>query len=158
MKRIAIWTCAVVLVLATGVAIARASVGGWQGHYGHRWGHLGPMGYVVHELNLSNAQQQQIHSLWHAERPAVSGLIQEFAAENKEMDQATANGNFDEGRVQEVAARQGTTVSKLLVEKEHFTTKVYTSVLSPEQRTKADKLQSRWHERLGHIGRGMEWR
>jgi Spy/CpxP family protein refolding chaperone len=116
------------------------------------------MGYVVHELNLSNAQQRQIRSLWQAERPAVSGLIQEFAAENREMDQATANGKSNESRVQEIAARQGTTLSKLLVEKEHFTTKIYASVLSPEQRTKADKLQSRWHERLDHIGGGMEWR
>jgi Spy/CpxP family protein refolding chaperone len=116
------------------------------------------MGYVAHELNLSNGQRQQIGSLWQAERPAVSRLIQEFAAESREMDQATANGNFDESRVQEIAARQGTTVSKLLVEKEHFTTKVYSSVLSPEQRIKAGKLQSRWHERLDHIGGGMQWR
>jgi Spy/CpxP family protein refolding chaperone len=158
MKRIAIWSCAAVLVLAAGIAVARANVGGWQGYPGHRWGRFGPMGYIVHELNLSNAQQRQIRSLWQAERPAVSGLIQEFAAESKEMDQATANGNLDESRVQEIAARQGTTVSKLLVEKEHFTTKVYASVLTPEQRTTADKLQSRWHERLGHIGGRMEWR
>ena len=141
-----------------GIAIASASVQGWHGCSGHRWGHFGAMGYVAHELNLSDAQQQQIRSLWQAERPAASGLIQEFAAENTEMDQATANGNFDESRVQEIASRQSTTLSKLLVEKEHFTTKIYTSVLSPEQRTKADKLQSRWHERLDHIGGGMEWR
>jgi Spy/CpxP family protein refolding chaperone len=157
MKRIAIWSCAILLAVA-GIAIARASVQGWHGYYGHRWGRFGAMGYVAHELNLSNAQRQQIRSLWHAERPAVSGLIHEFSAESKEMDHATANGNFNESRVQEIASRQGTTLSKLLVEKEHFTTKIYTSVLSPEQRTKADKLQSRWHERLDHIGGGMEWR
>jgi Spy/CpxP family protein refolding chaperone len=116
------------------------------------------MGYVVHELNLSDAQQQQIRSLWQAEPPAVSGLIQEFSQEGREMDQATANGNFDESKVQEIAARQGVTLSKLLVEKEHFKTKIYTSVLNSEQRTKADKLQSQWHERLDHIGKGMEWR
>jgi Spy/CpxP family protein refolding chaperone len=157
MKRIAIWSCAVLLAVA-GIAIARASVQGWHGYYGHRWGHFGAMGYVAHELDLSNAQRQQIRSLWEAERPAVSGLIHEFSAESKEMDQATANGNFNESTVQEIASRQGTTLSKLLVEKEHFTTKIYTSVLSPEQRTKADKLQSRWHEHLDHIGGGMEWR
>jgi Spy/CpxP family protein refolding chaperone len=157
MKQIAIWSVAILLAVS-GVAIARANVQGWQGYSGRRWGHFGAMGYVAHELNLSTAQRQQIRSLWQAERPAVSGLIHEFAAESKEMDQATSHGNFDESRVQEIASRQGTTLSKLLVEKEHFTTKVYTSVLSPEQRTKADKLQSRWHERLDHIGGGMEWR
>jgi Spy/CpxP family protein refolding chaperone len=157
MKRIAIWTCAILLAVA-GIAIARASVQGLHGYYDHRWGHFGAMGYVAHELNLSNAQRQQIRSQWQAERPAVSGLIQEFAAESKEMDRATANGKFDESTVQEIASRQGATLSKLLVEKEHFTTKIYVSVLSPEQRTKADKLQSRWHERLDHFGGGMEWR
>ena len=158
MKRIAIWSCVAVFLGVTCVAVARVNVRGRHGCSGHRWGHFGAMGYVAHALNLSDAQQQQIRSLWQAERPAVSGLIQEFAAENREMDQATANGNFDESRVQEIAARQGTTVSKLLVEKEHFTAKVYTSVLTPEQRTKADKMQSRWHDRLDRIGGGMEWR
>jgi Spy/CpxP family protein refolding chaperone len=156
MKRIAIWSCVAVLLAVAGVAIARANVRGWHGCSGHRWSHFGPMGYVAHELNLSDAQKQQVHSMWQAERPAVSGLVQEFSAEIKEMDQATANGNFDESKVQEIAARQGITLSKLLVEKEHFKTKIYASVLNPEQRTRADKLQSQWHERLDHIGKGME--
>ena len=157
MKQIAIWSCAVLLAVA-GIAIARASVPGWHGYYGHRWGHFGAMGYVAHELNLSNAQRQQIRSLWQTERPTVSGLVQEFAAESKEMDRATANGKFDESSVQEIASRQGATLSKLLVEKEHFTTTIYTSVLNRDQRTKADKMQSRWHDRLDHFGGGMEWR
>jgi Spy/CpxP family protein refolding chaperone len=156
MRRIAIWSCAAVLLVVAGVAIARANVRGWNGCFGHRWGHFGAMGYVAHELNLSNEQKQQIHSMWQTERPAVSGLLQEFVAETKEMDQATANGNPDEGKVQEIATRQGATVAKLLVEKEHFKTKIYTTVLNPEQRTKADALQSRWHERLEQISKRME--
>ena len=156
MKRITIWSCAVLLALA-GIAIAGASVQRWHGYSGHRWGHFRAMAYVAHELNLSDVQRHQIRSLGQAERPAVSGLIQEFAAESKEMDEATANGKFDESTVQQIASRQGTTLSKLLVEKEHFTTRIYTSVLSPEQRTKADKLQSRWHEHLDHFGGGLEW-
>ena len=157
MKQIAIWSCAVLLVVA-GIAIAGATVPGWHAYPSHRWGHIGAMGYVAHELDLSDAQRQQIRSLWQTERPTVSGLVQEFAAESKEMDRATANGKFDESSVQEIASRQGATLSKLLVEKEHFTTTIYTSVLNPDQRTKADKMQSRWHDRLDHIGGGMEWR
>ena len=156
MKRIAIWSCVVVLLGATGVAVARTNVRGWRGCSGHRWGHFGAMGYVAHQLNLSNVQKQQIRSMWQAERPAVSGLVQEFSAESDEMDRASANGDLDESKEQEIATRQGVTLSKLLVEKEHFKTKIYASVLNPEQRTKADKLQSQWHERLDHIARGME--
>ena len=151
MKRIVIWSCVAVLVVAAGVAIARADVRGWHGCFRHGWGHFGPMRYVAHELNLNDAQRKQIGSMWDSEKPAVSGLVHELAAESKEMDAATAQGNLDEGKVQEIASRQGATIAKLLVEKEHFKSKIYTTVLTPEQRKKADTLQSRWHERMDRM-------
>jgi Spy/CpxP family protein refolding chaperone len=146
MRRIAIWSFAAIVLAVAGVAIARANVWGWNGY----------LGFVARELNLSHEQKQQIRSMWQTERPAVSGLLQEFAAESKEMDQATVNANLDESKVEEIARRQGETLTRLLVEKEHFKAKIYTTVLNPEQRTKADALQSHWHERLDHIGKGME--
>jgi Spy/CpxP family protein refolding chaperone len=155
-KRMIVLSCVVVLLVAAGVVVARANVRGWNGCFHHRWGHWGPAEYLAHQLNLSHAQKQQIRSMWQAERPAVFGLIHEFAAESREMDQVTRNGNLDSDKVQEIATRQGVTLSKLLVEKEHFKAKIYTSVLTPEQRIKADKLESRWYERLDQIGKGME--
>jgi Spy/CpxP family protein refolding chaperone len=153
MKRIIIWSCAALLVVVAGVVIARADARGWHGCPGHRWGHhFGPMGYVAHELKLSDTQRQQVESMWQTEKPEISGLVHELAAESKEMDAATAQGNLDEAKVQEIAGRQGATVAKLSVEKEHFKSKIYATVLNPEQRTKADELQSRWHERLDHLG------
>jgi Spy/CpxP family protein refolding chaperone len=77
--------------------------------------------------------------------------VYEFSVENKEMDAATSQGNLDESKVQEIADRQGETVSKLLVERERLKSKIYANVLTPEQRTKADKLQARWHSRLDRI-------
>jgi len=152
MKRIVIWSCAAFLAVTAVVVIARADARGWHGCSGHRWGrHFGPMGYLAHELKLSDAQRQQVQSMWQTEKPAISGLLHELAAESKEMDAATAKGNLDEAKVQEIAGRQGATVAKLLVEKEHFKTKIYATVLTPEQRTKAEELQSRWHDRLDHI-------
>lgn len=151
MKRIVIWSCVAVLVIATGVAIARADVRGWHGCFRHGWGHFGPMGYVSRELKLDEAQRKQIRSMWDSEKPAVSGLVRELAAESKEMDAATAQGNLDEGKVQEIASRQGATIAKLLVEKEHFKSKIYTTVLTPEQRKKADEMQSRWHDRMDRM-------
>jgi Spy/CpxP family protein refolding chaperone len=109
------------------------------------------MSYVAHELKLSDTQRQQVRSMWQTEKPAISELLHELAAESKEMDAATAKGNLEEGKVQEIASRQGETIAKLLVEKEHFKSKVYTTVLTPEQRTKADEMQSRWHDRLDHM-------
>lgn len=156
MRKIAIWSCVAIVLVVAGVAFARANVRGPYGCFGHRWGRFGPAAYVAHELSLTNAQKQQINSMWQAERPAVSGLLHELAAESKEMDQATAKGNLDESKVQEIATRQGATLAKLLVEKEQFQTKVYTAILNPEQRTKADALLARWHDHLDHISKRME--
>jgi Spy/CpxP family protein refolding chaperone len=102
-------------------------------------------------LNLSDAQKAQIKSMWDAERPAVASLVQELASEGKEMDSVSAQGNLDDSKVQGIAARQGETVAKLLVEKKRLTSKVYTTVLTPEQRTKAEELQKAWHSRLDRV-------
>jgi Spy/CpxP family protein refolding chaperone len=156
MKRIIALSCLAGLLIAAGVVIAGASVQGWHACSRNGWGHWGAAAYLEHELNLSNTQKQQIQSMWQTEKPTVSGLVQEFAVENREMDQVETSGKLDESKVAEIAARQGATLSKLFVEKAHFEAKIYADVLNPAQRTKADKLQARWEDRLVQIGKGME--
>jgi hypothetical protein len=104
--------------------------------------------YPARELNPSDAQKVQIKSMWEAERPTVASLVQEMAFEGKEMASATAQGTLDDGKVQAIASLQGETIAKLLVEKERLKSKIYITVLNPEQRTKADELQKAWHSRL----------
>src|ERR1700689_906539 len=151
MKRVVIWSSVAVLLVACGVGIAVAGARGCHRWGGRGWGRPVPLRYLARELDLTREQRQQIRSMWQMERPAILSLVHEFAAESKEMDAATAKGNLDEGKVQEIAARQGTTVARFLVEKEHFKARIYATVLNPGQRTKADELQSRWHERLGKL-------
>lgn len=152
MKRYMIWSSvAVLLLVVAGLEVVRADGPGRHGWGGGRWGQHGPLRYIAHELNLNDAQSAQIKSMWLAERTTVAPLVQELVSENKEMDSATAQGNLDEGKVQAIAGRQGQTIAKLLVEKEQFKSKVYSTVLDPEQRTKADELQKRWHSRLEHL-------
>jgi len=151
MKRLIIWSSAALVLVVIGIAIARADAPRWRG-----WCHRGPFGYIAHQLNLNDMQKSQIKSIWQAERPTLSSLVQEFAAENKEMDTANAQGNLDESKVQEIAARQGVTLTKLLIEKERMKSKIYTTVLTPEQRPKADELQKRWSSRLDQIANKIE--
>src|SRR5260370_13649867 len=94
--------------------------------------------------------------MWEGERPRVGSLVEELASEGKEMDSATAQGNLDDSKVQAIATRQGETIAKLLVEKERLKSKIYTNVLNPEQRTKADELQKKWHSRLDHVAARIE--
>jgi Spy/CpxP family protein refolding chaperone len=151
MKRFIIWSSVALLLVAIGIIVARADGSRRHGWGGRGWSHHGPLGYVAHALNLSDAQKSQIKSMWDAERPTVASLVQELASEGKEMDSVTAQGSLDDSKVQAIAARQGETIAKLLVEKERMKSKIYTSVLNPEQRTKADELQKRWHSRLDHV-------
>lgn len=151
MKRFVIWSSVALLLVGVSIMIARADGPGRHGWGGPGFGHAGPFGYVAHELNLSDTQKAQIKSMWETERPAVASLVQELSSEGKEMDAATAQGSLDDSKVQEIAARQGETIAKLLVEKERLKAKVYTTVLNPEQRTKADELQKAWHSRLDRV-------
>jgi Spy/CpxP family protein refolding chaperone len=151
MKRYMIWLSMALLIVAIGIIVARADGPGRRGWRGWGWSHQGPLGYVAHELNLNDAQKWQIKSMWEAERPGVAALVQELASEGKEMVSVTAQGSFDESKVQPIATRQGETIAKLIVEKERLKSKVYTTVLTPEQRTKADELQKKWQSRLNHI-------
>jgi Spy/CpxP family protein refolding chaperone len=151
MKRFMIWSSVALLLVAIGIVVARADGSGRHGWGRRGWSHHEPLGYVAHELNLSDAQKSQIKSMWEAERPTVASLVQELASESKEMDSVTAQGSLDDGKVQAIAARQGETIAKLLVEKERLKSKVYITVLNPEQRTKADDLLKKWHSRLDRI-------
>jgi Spy/CpxP family protein refolding chaperone len=151
MKRYMIWLSVALLLVTSGIIFARADGVRRHGWGGRGWSRHGPLGYVAHKLNLSDAQKSQIKSMWDAERPTVASLVQELVSEGKEMDAVTAQGSLDDSKVEATAARQGATIAKLLVEKERFKSKIYTTVLNPEQRTKADQLQKTWHSRLDHI-------
>ncbi|MCU1293671.1 MAG: hypothetical protein JWP08_2521 [Bryobacterales bacterium] len=151
MKRVMIWSSVALLLVAATIVVARADGSGRHGRGRWGWRHHGPLGYVAHELNLTDAQKSQIQSIWKAQRPTIVSLVHDLVSEGKEMELATAQGTLDDTKVQEIAGRQGATIGKLLVEKERLKSKIYTTVLSPEQRTKADQLQKKWHSRLDHV-------
>ena len=91
-----------------------------------------------------------MQTLWQAERPIISADIHEFLAENKEMNAITLRGNPDQDKVEKIADREAATIAALLVEKERLQSKVYETVLNPEQRAKADELQKMLESRMDH--------
>ena len=147
MKRIVVWSSLVFLVLLAIFGIARAD--SWRDHgWGVReWGFHGPLGYVSHELHLTDTQRTQVKTLWQSERPTVAALIKELASESREMDAVTTQGTND-AQIQAIASRQGATITKLLLEKQHFKSRVYSEILTPEQRIKAEELEKKWNEHL----------
>jgi Spy/CpxP family protein refolding chaperone len=141
----------VAVLIACTAAVVWADTQSWVGQarwYGRRFG--GPLGIAARELDLTEAQRKQIGALWKTERPQIAVLVNEFATESVEMRTAD-HDNADASRVEEIAARQGATVAKLLVEKERLRTAIYAQVLTTEQRTKADAMQRQWASRLNQL-------
>jgi Spy/CpxP family protein refolding chaperone len=151
MMRKIVWTTLGAALIIVGITAAWAQTRTWRGGHAPFWFHHGPMGYVVHELDLSDMQKSQIKTIWEGERPNISELVREFASEQKEMDALPfQDGVRDQSTIQDITARQGATLAKLLTEKEKLTGKIYSQVLNPAQRTKADELRKHWSSHLEH--------
>lgn len=152
MKQRIIWTTLCAALIIVGITAASTQTKTWRGGHGPFWFHQGPMAYVAHELDLNETQKSQIKTIWEGERPNIAELIREFASEQKEMDALTfQDGARDEGRVQDITARQGATLAKLLAEKENLTGKIYSQVLNPARRAKADELRKHFSSYLEHV-------
>jgi Spy/CpxP family protein refolding chaperone len=146
MSRIWIVLGAVLLVAAAALTLSRVAQ---ANHFGRRWG--GPLRVVARELDLTDTQRQQIKAIWQAERPAVAGLVRELANEQEDMNLADDGGKYDEGKIEPIANRQAVTFTKLTMEKEKVISTIYVNVLTPEQRTKADRWRAKWPSRIAEI-------
>ncbi len=151
-KRYVQWTVGLVLIVAGGVLLAQSQAvyreirqngpNGWHGHRGML------MGRMARQLNLTDAQKAQIKSLRDQERPAIQPLLQQLAANHKEMLAATANGNFDEAKVRSIAGQEGQIMAQLLVARQQMMSKIYNTVLTSEQKVKFDQLRETMANRI----------
>jgi Spy/CpxP family protein refolding chaperone len=137
---------ALALVIAAGGVTAlwaHARAGSAHGMmFGHR------MGWIARKLDLSDTQKAQIQSMIQAERPNFQPLLKELAANHQQMLVATRGGSFDEAQVRTLANQQAQTLAELMVVRERVISKVYNTVLTPDQKTKADTLRQHMLDRM----------
>jgi Spy/CpxP family protein refolding chaperone len=151
MSRRIVWASIGVVLIVAGITAAWTQTQRWRAVYGPICFHQGPMGHIAHELGLSDAQESQIKSIWEGERPYVAELVRQFASEEKEMDALTYQGVPDEEKIRDVATHQGATLATLLAEKEKLASEIYSQVLNPAQRAKADELRKHWNSHLDEL-------
>ena len=99
-----------------------------------------PLESIAGQLQLTATQKSQIDLLWRAKQHTIETLVREFNFDNNEPVKATALGAMDEGRVTEIANREGVTLAHLLIVEERLKVQIYATVLTPDQRAKADRL------------------
>ena len=143
-KKIAIALALAVITLAGGILVFA------QGRHGKRLGRFGggsPLEHIARKLNLTDTQKTQIRAILEAERPTVQPIAARMLANQQQLNQLTANGQFDEQQVRAIATQQGQLASQLIVEKERVQAQIY-QILTPEQRTQAQELRTEIEARI----------
>jgi protein CpxP len=113
----------------------------WHGQRAHR-------GYLMRELNLTDAQKAQVKEIFQANKATDLPLMQQMAANKKAMLEATANGNYDQAKIQQLANQQAQLKSQLIVQKQAIRHQIYTQVLTQDQRAKAEELRAKQISRI----------
>lgn len=147
-RRVLVITGIAVLVIG-GAIFAMAQAGlrfnHFQGH-GRSERRHGPgpemMEHMARALGLTEDQKTQIKALLDGVQANEEARHQKMEELHKQLEAATANGQFDETKVREIANQQAQVHAEQIVEHERMKSKVF-SLLTPEQRVKAEEMHKR---------------
>ncbi|SRR6266446_7031629 len=149
-NRILVISCIAALVIgAAFLALGHGFQG--PGMHGKGEGHGDMLEHMSRELSLSDAQKQQVKAVMDSVVPTAEGLHAKLEDIHKQIGAATANGAFDEAQVRSLANQQAQLEADLMVEHLRAMSKVY-SILTPEQRTKAEAMHKHMESHEGHPG------
>jgi protein CpxP len=141
---------AALIIGATVLGLAQ----GQQG-YGDRMRGGGPEEMIEHiarELNLTDAQKGQAKAILEAQKAIEDERHAKLEDIHKQIEAATANGQFDEALVRPLANQEAQLKADEMVDHLRMHAKLY-SLLTAEQRTKADQMMKR-HGEGGEHRRG----
>lgn len=144
------WSVALLALTLSGTTIlscaqqsdTSAPTAAWSGH---RHGH---MGYFAHELNLTDAQKQQIKTIMQSQRTTMRPVLLQLAENRKAMLTATSGGAFDQAKVQTLANQEAQLKAQLSVQKASIRSQIYNQVLTSDQKAKADQLREKQMARI----------
>jgi protein CpxP len=144
-KILVIASIAVLVVAATVLALAQGHMGGGDKMRG------GPGDMVEHiarELNLTDAQKEQVKAAFETQHTIEEQRHAKLDEIRKQIDAATANGQFDEAVVRPLATQQAQLQAESTIDHLRMHAKLY-SMLNAEQKAKADEMMKR-HGGPGH--------
>lgn len=135
---------AVLVIGATVLALGHGRLGLGQHGKGEWHGHGDMLEHMARELNLTDAQKQQVKAIMDAAESSTEGTRTKLDDIGEQLEAATANGQFDETQVRNFANQRAQLEADMMVEHLRAKSKVF-SILTAEQRTKAEEM----HKRMG---------
>jgi Spy/CpxP family protein refolding chaperone len=97
-------------------------------------------GRMAEKLNLNDEQKAQIKQITDAEKTKVEPIFAALKENHQKLEALTADGSFDEAKVQALATEQGNISAQLIVEKERTKSQIF-QILTPEQREQAKQFK-----------------
>ena len=107
----------------------------------------------LHELDLSDAQKEQVKTIMKANHANMKSVMQQMEQNRAALLAATANGQYDQAKIQALAAQQGQLEAAMIVNREAVQHQIYTQVLNSEQQVKAEQLRT---EHLNRINQRIQ--
>jgi protein CpxP len=151
-KRIlVIASIAILVVGATVFAVAHGRLGMHGMGQGMGPGHGDMLEHMARALNLTDAQKPQVKAIMDATESTAKDIHAKLEENQKQLEAATANGQFDEGQVRTLANQKGQLEADMTVEHLRAMSKVF-AILTPEQRVKAEEM----HKHMGRRGPNSE--
>jgi Spy/CpxP family protein refolding chaperone len=118
------------------------------------------MGFMVRELNLTDAQKEQVKAIMKAGHANMKTVMQQMGQNKQALLTATANGAYDPAKIQALANQQAQLQAAMTVQHEALQHQIYTQVLTSEQQAKAEQLRTqeinRITEHLQKMANGTE--
>ncbi len=112
-----------------------------------RRGRLGfgrTLGYISRQLNLTDQQKEQIKSIVRSHKADIKAAVDQRFAARTALRQAVASG--DNARISAAVGQMSDAQLKAAQLRAQVRSAVFTTVLQPDQRAKAEQLAAR-HER-----------
>jgi protein CpxP len=142
---------AVAIIMAVAVAVPvvfAQSTGGDDGHRGHKghFGRRGGEGRIFSQLDLTDAQKEQIKAIHEKNRESLRPLMEQIRAKRQEIRQASEGGTVNEALVSQKLSEIAPLEAKMMAERARIHQETL-SVLTPEQRTKLEQMREQFKSR-----------
>ncbi len=106
---------------------------------------------MLRGLDLTDEQKAQVKSIREAKKTAVAPLRDAMKANRQKLQEATANGAFDEAAISAIAAEHGNLAAQMLVARTKVQSQVF-AILTDEQKAKMAEMKQKRSERSGKRG------
>lgn len=113
-----------------------------QGPGGPGWHAHGPMGHMFRDLNLTDAQHQQVKALMEANKTAMHSLMLQMEQNRLAMLQATTNGTYNQAALQGLAGQRAQLQAQMTMQHQALEHQIYTTVLTADQQAKFNQQRT----------------